>query len=252
MLRKKNGSLEWLEFELFQEFPNLRHAIFLRHGGVSEGPYASLNAGGGSGDDHQSIESNRETIRRLLGCSKLVGSKQVHGKLVETVPFTKELVECDGLITNQKDMGLFIKHADCQAAIMYDPVQGALGCIHAGWRGNVQNIYAEAIKKMEIDFGSKPENILVGVSPSLGPCCGEFVNYRAELPEEFLPFQIKPLYFDLWEIGRSQLIKAGILPHHIEIASICTRCNPDDYFSYRREKASGRHATVAVLISDKR
>ena len=141
-----------------------------------------------------------------------------------------------------------IKHADCQAAIFYDPVHHAVSCVHAGWRGNVQNIYAHAIAFMAGKFHSQPADILVCISPSLGPHFSEFKNYKTEFPESFWPFQIRPNYFNLWEISRTQLQECGILPHHIEIASICTYANEQDFFSYRRDKVTGRNATVVALF----
>jgi hypothetical protein len=150
-------------------------------------------------------------------------------------------------VTNERDVGLFIKHADCQAVIFYDPIEKALGCIHAGWRGNVKNIYGQAVGKMRHIYGSKPENLLVGISPSLGPCCGEFIHYEKEIPREFWIFQVRPFYFDLWEMARFQLLKAGILPHHIEIAPLCTSCNTADFYSYRKEKTTGNNATIVCL-----
>ncbi len=247
MLRHKRESIEWLEFELFQDFGAIVHASFLRHGGVSPLPYNTLNVGGGTGDTEQNIQANRALIQKVLGCSSLVGGHQVHGARVVEVPFGIEGDQCDGLLTRQPDLGLLIKHADCQAAIFYDPTLNVIGNVHAGWRGNVQNIYREAINELQRWFGCKPENIFVGISPSLGPCCAQFINYKTELPESFLEFQTKPFYFDLWEVARQQLMEAGILPHHLEIAKICTQCNSQDYFSHRREKPSGRHATVIAI-----
>jgi YfiH family protein len=247
MLRKKRGSLEWLEFDIFQEFPEVGHGVFLRHGGVSEGPFSSLNAGGGTGDDENNIELNRAKIKKHLGCQTLVSGKQVHGIDIAFAPFEKEDVECDGLITQAQGAGLFIKHADCQAIVFYDPIEKALGCIHAGWKGNIKNIYGEVIGKMRQAFGSKPENIFAGISPSLGPCCSQFIHYEKEIPKEFWHLQTKPLYFDLWAMAQLQLLQAGILPHHLEIAPVCTCCNPSDFYSYRRDKTTGRNATVACL-----
>ena len=244
MLRKKRGSLEWLEFDLFQEFPDIKHAVFLRHGGVSEGPYSSLNVGGGTEDDADKIKLNRSKIKKHLGCEKLISGKQVHGTQIKLAPLDPEDEECDGLITQKKETGLMIKHADCQAVIFYDPIEKAVGCIHAGWRGNVQNIYREAIAKMNHLFGCKPQNLFVGISPSLGPCCSQFIHFAKEIPQKFWFFQVKPLYFDLWEMARTQLLEAGILPHHLEVAPICTCCNPADFYSYRRDKPTGRNATV--------
>lgn len=243
MLRKKRGSFEWLEFELFQEFNCLQHGVFLRYGGISEGPYASLNTGGAVGDDPSHVRLNCEKIRRHLGCKTLMSSHQVHGDLVSHVQDTVK-IECDGLVTQAKGLGLAVMHADCQVAIFYDPVHQAIGSIHAGWRGNVLNIYEKAVGKMHKEFGSKPADLFVGISPSLGPCCGEFINYEKELPPSFWVYQVRPYYFDLWEVSRAQLLKVGILPAHLEIAGICTCCNPADFYSFRRDKPTGRHATV--------
>ncbi|MBS0620692.1 MAG: peptidoglycan editing factor PgeF [Verrucomicrobia bacterium] len=248
MIRKKREAIEWLEFELFGEHPELVHAVFLRHGGASHGPFHSLNVADHTGDNPEHVEENLSRVRSILNLEKLVTSHQVHGaeiKKVEDIP--KKLPQCDGLMTNEPNLGLMVMHADCQAALFYDPIHQAFAAIHAGWRGNVQNIYQKTVEKMQRAFHSKPEDLLVGISPSLGPDHAEFKNYAEELPEAFWPFQTKPAHFDLWEIARSQLEESGILPHHIEIASICTFAAHDDYFSYRREQLTGRHGTVAFL-----
>jgi len=251
MLRKKSGSIEWLEFEQFAGFPGLVHGVFLKAGGESEGPFASLNMGGGSGDNPEVVDRNRAKVRTLLGCPELISGKQCHGREVKVVPLDED-EECDGLMTRDHNQALMIKHADCQAAIFYDPLNQAIANVHCGWRGNVQNIYAHAIEQMKMKFGSKPENLLVSISPSLGPCCAEFINYKTELPVPFWDYQVKPIYFNLWEISRKQLLERGILLNHIEIAGICTCCNAQDYFSYRREKVTGRNATIVALLNDKR
>ncbi len=247
MLRKKDQDTEWLEFELLAELPKLKHAVFLRHGGVSTGPYSSLNVGGGTGDDSQHIVRNREIVKQCMGATELIAGYQVHGKVIAEYCGEYELGNCDGLATKLQGAALMIKHADCQAAIIYDPIMHALANVHCGWRGNVQNIYAEAVNFLREKYGSKPENLLVGISPSLGPDNSEFKNYQTELPESFWKFQIKPTYFNLWEIARLQFTAAGVLPHHLEIAGICTYANEKDYFSYRRDKVTGRNCTVALL-----
>lgn len=246
MRRKKRGSLEWLEFELLEEFKEVKHGVFLRHGGISEGPFATLNTVAAHGDDPAHVRLNCDKIKKHLGCDALISGKQVHGNTVAVVQGPGSF-ECDGYVTKEKGVGLAIMHADCQVAVLYDPIHHKAGCIHAGWRGNVLNIYEKAVQKMCQEFGSKPADILVGISPSLGPCCAEFVNYKTEFPEPFWQYQVRPHYFDLWEIARQQFTAAGILPHHVEIASLCTYCNPADFYSYRRDKPAGRHATVVVL-----
>jgi polyphenol oxidase len=248
MIRKKAGNVEWLEFELFADHPGLIHGIFLRHGGVSEGPFSSLNAGGRAGDDPQKTEMNRAQMKKALNIQHFVSGCQVHGDEVVWVKQSdQELGDCDGLITQTQNLALMIKHADCQAAIFYDPIHHALGNVHCGWRGNVKNIYRNTVKKMGEIFGSRPEDLLVGISPSLGPNHSEFKNYKTEFPEEFWRFQVRPEYFDLWAIAKFQLESCGILPHHIQIAEICTFANDRDCFSYRRDKPTGNHATLAAL-----
>ncbi len=246
MQRQTNGALTWLTFDLFAEFPNLIHGIFLRHGGVSSGEFASLNFGLTQGDPTENVHENRRRALEALSIPTYCHLWQHHGKkILRADPQTRG--EGDGLTTNQPGIGLAILHADCQSAIFYDPIHKALSNIHCGWRGNVQNIYLEAVVTMNSLYGSRPEDLLVGISPSLSPAASEFINYQAELPSHFHPYQVKPTYFDLWAISHHQLLEAGLLPHHIEISSICTYSNPQEFFSYRRVKASGRHATLACL-----
>jgi hypothetical protein len=206
---------------------------------------------GGRGEDEAAnVEENRRRIFAALGIKKYASCRQIHGSGVAVVSDESSLIaECDAMITQKTDLALMILHADCQAAILYDPVRGALGNVHSGWRGNVKNIYAATIQKMAQVFGSKPQDLLVGISPSLGPDNSEFKNYRTEFPREFWEFQVRPEYFDLWAIARYQLEQCGVLSHHIQIAEICTYANPADYFSYRRDKIIGSHATLARIIS---
>jgi len=250
MIRRKQGAIEWLEFELFAPFPQLVAATFLRHGGISEGSRASLDAGS-SGAPREPIEENLQRIAKILGVDRLRDCFQIHS---DEVAFLSEdtdwsLKKCDGLITNCLDKTLLIKHADCQAAVFFDPLTQTIACIHSGWRGQVKNIYKATIEKMQTSTGCKPENVLVGISPSLCPSHSEFIHFRQEWPESFWRFQVKPTYFDLWAISKHQLIEAGIQPHNIQLAEICTYCRPEDFFSYRREKPPGNHATVACLRS---
>ena len=250
MKRKKNKAIEWLEFELLQDFPEIVHGVFLRQGGISKPPFHSLNMGTSAGDDLFAVMENRKRICNMLNVSKLIHGNQVHGKHLEIVETEEPAVCCDGLITQTKGIGLLIAHADCQAAIFYDPVHQAIANVHAGWRGNVQNIYQETVLKMKNAIGTKAEDLLVCISPSLGPEASEFKNYREELPSFFLPYQFKPTYFNLWEIAKDQLLDAGVLPHHIEIASLCTFQEREDFFSYRRDKVTGRNATIIALAKD--
>lgn len=182
----------------------------------------------------------------MLEISDLVQCNQCHGNdvyLIENVP--NERPSCDALITNKKNIGLLIKHADCQAAIFYDPVNQAIGAAHSGWRGAVAKIYTQTIQAMQRHFGSDPQNIRVGISPFLRHA--EFIHYKTEFPEAFWNYQVKPNYFDFAAIAMNELNSAGILPQHVNISAQCTFANPEEFYSYRREKSTGRHGTVIAL-----
>lgn len=254
MQHVQQDGIEWLEFDLLADIPSLKHAVFLRCGGVSPKPYDSLNASYDVGDDSKYVKQNLERIQSILqkGCPQpivLKWAKQCHGKQVAliTQQSPQEMINYDALMTKDSGIALLIKHADCQAAIFYDSKNHAIANVHAGWRGIVQNIYAETIQAMKRQFGSHPADLLVCISPSLGPDDAEFIHYNQELPEEFWEFQVKPTYFNFWDISENQLQAAGILPHHIEIMKISTLSNPKDFFSYRGQSVTGRHATCVLL-----
>ena len=249
MLRKQQNGIEWLEFELLADFPKLKHGIFLRHGGSSIGDCASLNCGYSVGDDPKAVGSNLKKIAEILDAPILFSSKQCHGKEILDISEknVREIPSCDAVATRCPDISLMIKHADCQAAIFYDPVLHVAANAHSGWRGNVQNIYASTVCFMKEQYGSHPGNLHVGISPSLGPQDAQFINYRTELPMHFWDYQVQPHYFDFWEISKSQLMQCGVLENHIQIAGISTLSNPQDFFSFRYNKKTGQHATVVKL-----
>jgi YfiH family protein len=255
MQRHHENHIEWLEFDLLSDIPQIKHAIFLRHGGCSEGPYTSLNTGFHVGDRIEHVQENIARIKMQLkngvsGWRNLVWGRACHGKSIALVNehSPQEVIDFDGIMTATRGVSLMMKHADCQVALFYDPKHHVAANIHAGWRGNVANIYLEAIQNMQQTFESNPADLLVCISPSLGPDEAEFMHYRSELPEDFWPFQVRSTYFDLWSISEYQLQTAGILPHHIEVARLSTYSNSYDFYSYRRDKITGRHATCITLL----
>ena len=249
MLRKERNGIHWLEFELLADLPYVRHGVFLRHGGHSQGVYSSLNLSYSVGDNPQHVTANLDAITHIMNLPKLAWADQHHGKTITHVtPHWSVKTRCDGLTTHAPHQGLLIHHADCQAAIFVDPINRAIANVHCGWRGSVQNIYAETVAWMKQHFHTKPEDLLVAISPSLGPQNAEFIHYRQELPEAFCEFQIKPNYFDFWGISTMQLTQCGVLPQHIQIAGISTYAHPEDYYSYRYSKIRGGHGTLVTLI----
>lgn len=249
MIRIEQNDIQWLEFEILAECPEVTHGVFTRHGGCSKDHLATLNLAKKGGDSSENVAANLMKVRQALSLTHIISGVQCHGVIIAEVVQSSldQPLFCDGLTTRERDLGLMILQADCQAAIFYDPIHQALANVHCGWRGNVQNIYEQTIRHMQHAFQSRPEDLLVCISPSLGPENAEFINYRQELPEAFWDFQIKPNYFDFWAISEWQLIQSGIIPHHIQIARIDTYANPDDYFSYRRSKPCGNNATICAL-----
>jgi YfiH family protein len=254
MRRFEKNHIEWLEFDLLSNIPKLHHAVFLRSGGVSEGPFSSLNFDYTLGDNPKHVDENFIRIKKHLSdlpnWQKLVRNNAAHLDHIALIQSGSEdfLIDHDGLISQTVGISLLTKHADCQIALFYDPINHAVANIHAGWRGSVKNIYAKTVHEMKHHFGSDPANLLVCISPSLCPDHAEFIHYRTELPEDFWPFQVRPNYFDFWAISENQLQKAGILTHHIEIARLSTYSNPNDYFSHRRDKVRGCNGTCITLL----
>lgn len=236
----------------FSYLPAVSAATFSRHGGASEAPYHSRNVGLHVGDDQARVLQNRALIKKELGLARLVSAKQVHGESILIVDWRPDADEeyggYDSLMTNIPGLGLMIQQADCQAVMLYDPEHGAVANIHSGWRGSVANIIAKTVAAMTTAYGTKPASLFAAISPSLGPCCGEFVNYRKELPFVFHGYQVRPNHFDFWAISRDQLRSAGVRREQIEIAGRCTVCD-GNYFSYRRDRVTGRFASVIGMAA---
>lgn len=252
---KTDNGLEWLEFDLLSDIPGLKHAVFLRHGGLSQDPFKSLNVSYDVDDKTKYVDGNIKIIldefkRNCPTISSIKWAKQNHKKTISliTPDSPQETNNCDALVTTSSGVTLMIKHADCQAAIFYDPKHRVVANVHSGWRGSALNIYGETVQYLKNTFGTNPSELLVCISPSLGPDDAQFVNYKEELPEEFWSFQTAPYYFDFWSISEMQLQNAGVLSHHIEIAKISTYSNPHDYFSYRKNNETGRHGTCVALL----
>jgi len=231
----------WYSSDTFTSY----HGMFTRQGGTSNAPYNSLNLSFGVGDKRAAVLKNRDQCKQLLGIEFLVSSKQVHGDNVakiQQINSDLELSGYDALITRQPGIGLLIQQADCQAVLLHDPEKQAIAAIHNGWRGSVTNIIAKTIASLQQHFQSRPEDLRAVISPSLGPCCGEFINYQQELPPAFLKFQTTAQHFDFWAISRWQLEQTGIKADNIITAGICTACNKD-FFSYRRAMKNGNGVT---------
>lgn len=255
----ENPSLEWiysaplrLEFKTLASEAGLRHSVFTRIGGKSEGIFRSLNVSFAVQDNPARVSANLEIVSKTLGSGKIFAMRQVHGR--EVIAVTGDELwpqgsepKADILMTDVRGVALIVKLADCQGVILYDP-KGALAVVHCGWRGNVADILAHAVEEMELRLGSIPSRLMAAISPSLGPCCAEFVEYEKIFPPNFESFMVGQSHFDLWELSRTQLLNAGLKRENITIAGICTKCRKDIFFSYRGDGKTGRFCAAAMLI----
>lgn len=278
-------NLPLYRFHLLEKFGDcVEHAVLSREGGVSKAPFDSLNVRFGIGDRLEDVAENRRIICRALTIEEdnLVSSEQTHGNTVLAEPDAilaktgadkekdsasgsthlsdeaiaqREVYGVDAFVTDEPGTALMIQVADCQAQLMYDPVKNVVAAVHAGWKGLAQDISGEVIKVMRERFGCNPKDILVGIAPSLGPCCAFFSDPEKELPKSFHKFIDAEKRVDLWSFSLEQMHGHGIAPGHIELARICTQCNNGSdiesrgrFFSYRGEKGiTGRFGVLVYL-----
>lgn len=253
MIHRYSHNLSYYQFPHLSEYSDIRHGIFTRQGGFSKGCYQGLNVGMGNGDNPDHVLRNRAAISDCMGHSELVFVNQVHGTGIinhceSSSPgknhSSGKTESGDAMITDASGKCLVIQTADCQAVLIYDPVRKAVANIHSGWRGSIQNIIGLTVLAMIKECDSDPKNLLAGIGPSLGPCCAEFIHYRTEIPRAFWSYKNSSDCFDFWALSKDQLTVAGIPGNHIISSNLCTRCLTGLFFSYRREKSTGRFAAV--------
>lgn len=254
MLKSARKSLPIFQFHLLEKFSSdIDHAVLSRKGGVSKKPFDSLNVRFGVGDDATDVRKNRALIVRAFGrpLKSLVSANQTHSKNVEVIENlkTEEMEDTDAFVCAMPGAALMIQVADCQALLMFDPVKKVIAAVHAGWRGLMKDISGATIAVMKKKFGVKPENLLVGIGPSLGPCCAFFSNPTRELSRDFKPYIKHNRTVDLWSFSTAQLMKHGVREDHIEHARVCTMCGAGEkFFSFRRDHGiTGRFGALIFL-----
>lgn len=270
--RDRDG-VRYFTFEVFDAHPRLNAIVTTRHGGVSTGPYASLNLGGKTGDEPDNVRENRKRAAGVIGkdSRNLVFAKQVHGSNIARVEgaFEGAFDDTDGLTTDALQTPLVILTADCAAVFLFDPVKHAIGIAHAGWRGTVAGIASTMVQRMGREYGSAPDHLLAGIGPSIGPCCYEvgeevIITVETNLPDYTEEVLVEPdmasagsfraavnedhRHFDLWRANELMLVDAGVPENNIEIARLCTACRTDLFYSHRAEKGvTGRFGGILML-----
>lgn len=295
------GGLRWIEHPLLGRYSWLAHAFSTRQGGVSRGLSAGLNLGFTEGEARARVLQNRRLFSRKLGLERfaLASLRQVHSASVYQVrraasgqleygfcgcfgtgqagagPFAG-----DALITGEAGVLLAIRTADCLPLILVDPKQRVVAAIHAGWRGALARIVEKTVGEMRRLYGSRPQNVVAVMGPSIRACCyevrdevvdafrGRFVHAEkffrkvigspeSQSREPVLAFlSMRPpghddtaprlsIHLDLTEVARDQLRSAGLAPRHIGVVDFCTACRTDLFYSHRREGSrTGRLMTV--------
>lgn len=245
IVTNKIGALEYLTAQGIA----VPHCFTTRFGGVSGGHLSSLNIGIHRGDQWENVLKNYEILGDALGFDtrKVVLSHQTHTDTVLRVGVAEqgsgligpELPECDGLVTNEPGTALVIFTADCTPILLHDPVTGAVGAAHAGWRGTAAAIAAKTVAAMEREFGSRPEDIRAAIGPNIGQCC---FQTDADVPEAMLAAfgtevekdirqSGKKYYVNLKKINALVLRRAGV--EHIDISTDCTACQNRRFWSHR-------------------
>ena len=242
--------------------------VTTRHGGVSTGPYASLNLGGHVGDDPTAVTENRRRLAAELGVARLTIADQRHTARVAVVDgrlagrghdgaadATAALAATDAMITDVPGAALAILVADCAPVVLYDPVRRAAGVAHSGRVGTVKGVIPETIKAMAATYGSDPGDLLIGIGPAIGAASYEIgAAEAAEVTAAFgegtrllAPTRPGHAAFDLTAAIRAQLRAAGVPAASVHDMAVDTRTSTGDFFSDRAARPCGRFAAVAVL-----
>jgi YfiH family protein len=274
---KANNGCELLVIRSWMERDSGLSAGFTsRHGGVSRGIFDSFNCGLHVEDVPADVVSNRSLLAEALNIqlNQCTYGEQVHGNEIQKVTkqhagagaYSREhaIQSRDAFITNEPGIFLHVLFADCVPIYFYDPVKRIVGLAHAGWRGTELRIAAETLEAMYREYGSKANDIMAVIGPSIQACCYEvnepivskFGETMRELgilnntgdgtPVIYTCRREGKYNLNLQEMNRQIMIKAGIMPSHIEISSLCTSCRTDLFFSHRKE--AGKTGRMAAWI----
>ena len=258
IITQKQGTLEYLTAEGI----TVPHCFTTKLGGVSTGILSSMNIAYKEGEAMENVEENLRILGRALGFDpeKLVLTRQNHSDVVRVVTKAdhttlchRDYPWCDGLVTKTAGVALMIFTADCTPLLFHDPVTGAVGAAHAGWRGTAAQIGARVVEAMVREYGCDPANIHAAIGPNVGFCHFEtdgdvpeamITSYGDEV-KKYIRTRGEKFYLDLKAINALSLRRAGVT--HIEISEACTMCSPDRFWSHRITGAN-RGSQGAVIV----
>lgn len=221
------------------------HGFSTRQGGESEGAFAALNLGVSAGDDEATVRRNRSRWAEALGFeAPIVSLHQIHGGVVHAVDQRPgEALKGDAVVTATESLPISVFTADCTPILLHDPVTGAVGAVHAGWRGTVAQVAGAAVAAMATHYGARPADICAAIGPAIGPCCFEVGDEVAAAIADcawpgweraIVSGHAKP-HVDLFTANQDQLVNAGLLPANVHNSGMCTFCEADKFYSWRRD-----------------
>lgn len=265
---KESKGVTFLSFPALEQTGLVEQAFSTRMGGVSKGDFSTMNFSFTRGDVREDVLKNYQRMADALGVDReqMVLTFQTHTTNVRRV--TKEDAgkgvvcerdyrDVDGLITNVPGITLVTFFADCVPLYFLDPRHKAIGLSHSGWRGTVKRMGRVTIEAMAQEFGSRPEDLIACIGPSI---CQDCYEVGEEVAEEFKQSFHKAYYdkilFDknngkyqlnLWAANQIILEEAGVLKKNISVTNICTHCNAEYLFSHR--KNAERRGNLSAFLS---
>lgn len=232
------------------------HGFSTRLGGVSQGPFSSLNLGWLTTDDKGHVGENQARFDRHVGFAAPPTLKMTHGvdvAVLEEPLKPGQRLDGDACVTDRPGLGMSLTTADCVPIFYHDPEHGAVAVAHAGWRGTVAGVAETTLRTLAERYGSRPEAVRVGIAPAIGPCCFEVDAdvagpFEARFPGEDLVRKLGTKWrINLWQANRLVLLSSGVLPDHIAVGDLCTACRQDLFFSYRRDRGTTGRMVAAII-----
>ena len=264
---KENG-LVWLTADSLNQ---VHHGFSTRPGGVSAAPWDSLNlrSAAACGDDPDAVLENYRRFFAVIGAdvSHAVLTHQTHTNHVRIVTeadagkgllIPRDYSDVDALVTHVPGMTLVVFSADCGTVLLHDPVTGAVGAAHAGWRGCAAGIVEKTVQTMQAEYGTNPQNLHAALGPCIGACCFEsdgdvpdaMRKALGSAAEPFIQFRSPKYHIDLAGLNRQWLLRAGVLAQNIDVSDLCTACHPELFWSHRK-MGDARGVQGAAIVCPK-
>ena len=255
----QSDGLRYYQFDIFSK--NILNAVFTRQGGISPEPWTSLNLSISVGDDPARVAENRVHAFNALGRNpaSIHDAWLIHGTDVIFADAPRSLdaptQKADILFTDNPEVSLFMRFADCVPLLFHDPKKNVIGISHAGWMGTVKGVAEVSVQAMQERYGSNPQDIVVGIGPSISAdhyevgeeVAAQFREKYGRDSEQVVQVRDEKIYLDLWAANALQLQKMGV--EHIRISGLCTACHLEDWYSHRAEKGkTGRFGVLLAMV----